>query len=196
MRRPGEARGLKHKVRPDSFFRHTKASRHDRRCPLRPRIIARDWLFAAFYVRHFGCSAVPPESAQVPTSRPERAFRIAALRFFPAWRWGPTLEVFSRACRCLPPSESPGYGLCLKVDRLDARQKVSPPAPGSVGDIVTLDSHRYASWCCDRPGGIFSNQSWRPRAATPVFVADTYTMGRYGAIYHSHKVFLGNCGRF
>jgi len=141
-------------------------------------LIARDWRrLAAFYVEHFGCSAVPPErnfsgpDLEAGTAIPGAALSGVHLRLPGHGDDGPTLEVFtySEVAESLPPRVNrAGYGhLAFQVDSVaDARGKVVAAGGTCVGEIVTLTTATGSkvTWCyvTDPEGNILELQSWKP----------------------------------
>ena len=141
-------------------------------------IIARDWrALAAFYIRVFGCTIVPPErdyhgpDLSAGTGVPEAALRGAHLRLPGLGGEGPTLEIYEYAQELdMPPSAANrrGFGhLAFAVPDVEAARSIVLAEGGeAVGEIVTLQTSdgRRVTWAyvTDPEGNILEVQSWAP----------------------------------
>lgn len=139
-------------------------------------LIARDWrTLAAFYVREFGCTPVPPERdfsgplLEAGTGLPGAHLTGVHLRL-PGWgEDGPTLEIFhyDELAEALPPAVNrPGFGhIAFAVDDVAAaRARVLAAGGRALGAIVTLTTSAGArvTWCyvTDPEGNVIELQAW------------------------------------
>jgi catechol 2,3-dioxygenase-like lactoylglutathione lyase family enzyme len=139
-------------------------------------LIARDWrALAAFYVREFDCTPVPPERdfsgplLEAGTGLPGAHLTGVHLRL-PGWGdAGPTLEIFhyDELAEGLPSAVNrPGFGhIAFEVDDVAAAQARVIAAGGrAVGEIVTLATATSArvTWCyvTDPEGNVIELQAW------------------------------------
>lgn len=139
-------------------------------------LIARDWrALAAFYVREFGCTPVPPERdfsgplLEAGTGLPGAHLTGVHLRL-PGWgEDGPTLEIFhyDELTEGLPPAVNrPGFGhIAFAVDDVAAaRARVLAAGGRALGEIVTLITSTGArvTWCyvTDPEGNVIELQAW------------------------------------
>ena len=141
-------------------------------------LVARDWrALAAFYIRVFGCSLVPPErdyqgpELSAATGVPEAALRGVHLRLPGLGSEGPTLEIYEYAQELdRPPSAANRHGfghLAFAVPDVEAARSIVLGEGGEpVGDVVTLQTSdgRHVTWAyvTDPEGNILELQSWAP----------------------------------